>query len=78
MAGRICVRDEGSFYQASFIILSVHIKMWSYVGKKSNPRWLWHAIDRRSGEVLAYVFGCRKKELENQNLAVLWRIFVGV
>ncbi len=18
-------------------------EMWSYVGKKSNPRWLWHA-----------------------------------
>ncbi len=20
-------------------------EMWSYVGKKSNPRWLWHAIE---------------------------------
>ncbi len=20
-------------------------EMWSFVGKKSNPRWLWHAID---------------------------------
>jgi len=19
-------------------------EMWSFVGKKSNPRWLWHAI----------------------------------
>jgi hypothetical protein len=19
-------------------------EMWSYVGKKANPRWLWHAI----------------------------------
>ena len=28
-------------------------EMWSYVGKKTNPRWLWHAIDRRTGEVLA-------------------------
>ncbi len=49
--------------------------MWSYVGKKTNPRWLWHAInevnaapgghlrenvDRRTGQVLAYVFGRRK------------------
>lgn len=32
--------------------------MWSYVGKKTNLRWLWHAIDRRTGQVLAYVFGC--------------------
>ncbi len=38
-------------------------EMWSYVGKKGNPRWLWHAIDRRSGKVLAYVFGCRKDEV---------------
>ena len=35
-------------------------EMWSYVGKKSNPRWLWHAIDHSSGKVLAYVFGRRK------------------
>jgi insertion element IS1 protein InsB len=20
-------------------------EMWSYVGKKQEPRWLWHAID---------------------------------
>jgi hypothetical protein len=20
--------------------------MWSYVARKSNPRWLWHAINR--------------------------------
>ncbi len=37
--------------------------MWSYVGKKTNPRWLWHAIDRRTGQVLAYVFGRRKDEV---------------
>ncbi len=32
-------------------------QMWSYVGKKANPRWLWHAIDPSSRQVLAYVFG---------------------
>ncbi len=37
--------------------------MWSYVGKKTNLRWLWHAIDRRTGQVLAYVFGRRKDEV---------------
>ena len=36
---------------------------WSYVGKKQEPRWLWHAIDHRSGKVLAYVFGRRKDEV---------------
>jgi insertion element IS1 protein InsB len=35
-------------------------EMWSYVGKKAEPRWLWHAIDHYSGAVLAYVFGRRK------------------
>ncbi len=38
-------------------------EMWSFVGKKTNPRWLWHAIDRSTGQVLAYVFGRRKDEV---------------
>ncbi len=38
-------------------------EMWSYVAKKSNPRWLWYAIDHRSGRVLAYVFGTRKDQV---------------
>ncbi len=38
-------------------------EMWSFVGKKREPRWLWHAIDHRSGRVLAYVFGRRKDEV---------------
>jgi len=37
--------------------------MWSYVGKKDNPRWLWHAIEHQSGKVLAYVLGRRKDEV---------------
>jgi len=35
-------------------------EMWSYVEKKAELRWLWHAIDHASGTVLAYVFGRRK------------------
>jgi insertion element IS1 protein InsB len=35
-------------------------EMWSYVRSKTNPRWLWHAIDRHTGKVLAYVLGRRK------------------
>lgn len=38
-------------------------EMWSYVEKKSNPRWLWHAIAHQTGLVLAYVFGQRKDEV---------------
>ncbi|WP_347277943.1 IS1 family transposase [Leptolyngbya sp. FACHB-711] len=30
-------------------------EMWSFVGKKNQQRWLWHAIDHASGKVLAYV-----------------------
>ena len=37
-------------------------EMWSFVGNKSQQRWLWHAIDRVSGQVLAYVFGPRKDQ----------------
>jgi insertion element IS1 protein InsB len=38
-------------------------EMWSFVGKKKEPRWLWHALDHRSGNVLAYVFGRRTDEV---------------
>ena len=38
-------------------------EMWSFVARKSNPRWLWHAIDHHSGAVLAYVFGRRQDEV---------------
>ena len=38
-------------------------EMWRFVGKKKKPRWLWHALDHRSGQVLAYVFGRRADEV---------------
>lgn len=38
-------------------------EMWSFVKRKQEPRWLWHAIDHRSGKVLAYVLGRRKDEV---------------
>ncbi len=37
--------------------------MWSYVGKKANPRWLWHAIDPHTGTGLAYGFGRRQDDV---------------
>jgi len=30
-------------------------EMWSFVGSKQQQRWLWHAIDHHTGDVLAYV-----------------------
>jgi insertion element IS1 protein InsB len=38
-------------------------EIWSFVARKSNPRWLWHAIDHHTGAVLAYVLGRRKDEV---------------
>jgi len=38
-------------------------EMWSFVGDKSNQRWLWLAIDHNTGETIAFVFGRRKDEV---------------
>jgi insertion element IS1 protein InsB len=38
-------------------------EMWSFVARKSPPRWLWHAIDQHTGAVLAYVVGRRQDEV---------------
>jgi insertion element IS1 protein InsB len=46
-------------------------EMWSFVGKKKDQRWLWHAIDHVTGAVLAYVFGRRKDEVFLQLQALL-------
>lgn len=46
-------------------------EMWSFVGKKKDQRWLWHAIDHHTGAVLAYVFGRRKDEVFLQLKALL-------
>ena len=34
--------------------------MWSFVGSKKRPRWLWEALDHQTGRVVAYVFGRRE------------------
>ena len=41
-------------------------EMWSFVTNKSNQRWLWHAIDHHTGEILAYVLGRRKDHVFKQ------------
>jgi insertion element IS1 protein InsB len=46
-------------------------EMWSFVGRKQRPRWLWLAIDRRTGQVLAYVCGRRKDEVLLQLKALI-------
>jgi insertion element IS1 protein InsB len=46
-------------------------EMWSYVGNKTQQRWLWHAIDHRTGVILAYVLGQRQDEVFLQLKALL-------
>jgi len=46
-------------------------QMWSFVGKKKAPRWLWHALDHRTDVVLAYVFGRREDHAFLQLKALL-------
>ena len=38
-------------------------EQWSFVGNKSNQRWLWYAVDHATNIVLAYVFGKRTDEV---------------
>jgi insertion element IS1 protein InsB len=38
-------------------------ELWSVVEKKRQQRWLWHAIDHRTGVVLAYVLGTHQDEV---------------
>jgi insertion element IS1 protein InsB len=35
---------------------------WRCVGQQGNQRWLWHAIDHHTGQVVASVFGRRTDE----------------
>ena len=46
-------------------------EMWSYVGNKTQQRWLWHAIDHRTGVILADVLGPRQDEVFLQVKALL-------
>ena len=38
-------------------------EQWSFVGRKSNQRWLWMAINHYPSVVLAYTFGSRTHEV---------------
>jgi insertion element IS1 protein InsB len=47
-------------------------EMWSFVGCKQQPRWLWVALDHQTGRIVAYVFGRR----EDQALLALKALLV--
>lgn len=46
-------------------------EQWSYVGNKSEQRWLWYAIDHATKVILAYVFGRRTDDVFIQLKALL-------
>jgi insertion element IS1 protein InsB len=46
-------------------------EMWSYMGKKREPHWLWHAMDHHTGKVLASVFGRRHDHVFLQRKGLL-------
>jgi insertion element IS1 protein InsB len=37
-------------------------EIWSFVGSKKQQRWLWHAIDHQTGQILADVLADHKDE----------------
>ena len=65
--GELCRADELAQRRG---LTSELDEMWSYVGKKAEPRWLWHAIDHHSGQVLADVLGRRQDAVFLQRQAL--------
>ena len=41
-------------------------EMWSFVGSKKYQRWLWHAINHKTGQILAYVLADHKDDAFKQ------------
>jgi transposase-like protein len=52
-------------------------EQWSFVGNKSNQRWLWYAVDHATNTVLAYVFGKRKDTVFQDLKALLAPLNIG-
>jgi len=50
--------------------------MASFVGKKIYSRWLWYAIDHRTGTILAFVLGIWNFDRGIQRAFVLNRMLI--
>ena len=59
----LLAESDGSKITVGICCVAEVDEMQSFVGKKSNQRWLWHAIDHDSGEVLAYTLGTREDKV---------------
>jgi insertion element IS1 protein InsB len=53
----------GKLEQAELVLYCLEAdEMWSYVGAKDCPQWLWLAIERNSGLVVGFHIGARDEE----------------
>src|SRR5947208_1519183 len=41
-------------------------ELWSFIGKKANPQWLWLALDAQNRQVLAFHVGNRSRKSARQ------------
>lgn len=58
--------EPSTEYEVSLIPYTIEAEVdeqWSFVGNKSNQRWIWYAVEHSTNTVLAYVFGRRKDEV---------------
>jgi IS1 family transposase len=49
-------------------------EQWSFVGNKSNQRWIWYTVEHSTNTILAYVFG-KRKDVVFKELQALLRPF---
>jgi insertion element IS1 protein InsB len=52
-------------------------EMWSFFRSKKQERWLWHAVDHQTGQVLAYVLADHKDQALVELKALLEGFGVG-
>jgi insertion element IS1 protein InsB len=41
-------------------------ELWSFVQKKTNPRWVWLAMDKQTRQILAFHIGDRSRDSAKQ------------
>lgn len=68
--------DEAEKLQLAHLEIDIRIEgevdeMWSFVEHKSNQRWLWYMIERKSRKVLAFVLGPRTDATYRKLLALI-------
>ena len=67
-----------AYWQKQLIVSLKVDEMWSFVGTKTHPRWLWWAEDALNGQIVAFVFGRRPHATFRGLLALLQQAGIGV